>query len=108
MLASRAVPETWPIAADRAVLKDMTSRLIGRFVLAVERATGRHTVRATSCGTPRTSSCRWRLEPSARSSKAVAAHFVMYADERLALQEREREVIADLVGMIGGGTAYPS
>ena len=102
VLASGAVPETYGGSrADRAVLKDMTSRLIGRFVLAVEHATreahgeGNLVRHAADLIVP--------LETRAECAvlKAVAAHCVMYADERLALQEREREVIADLVGMIG-------
>lgn len=102
VLASGAVPERYTGSrADRAALKDMTSRLIGRFVLAVEQATraahgeGDLVRHAADLIVP--------METRAECAvlKAVAAHFVMYVDERVALMEHEREVIADLVELIG-------
>jgi dGTPase len=101
VLASGAVPEGYDGSRrDRAVLKDMTSRLIGRFVLAVEDATRaahgdgdlvRHEARLVV-----------PVETRAECSvlKAMAAHFVMNAEERVALMARERAVIADLVAMV--------
>ena len=100
VLASGAVPERHDGSRrDLAALKDMTSRLIGRFVLAVEVAT-------------RERHGEWDLvrheadlivpiETRAECAvlKAVAAHFVMYAEERVAIMAREREVIKDLVEM---------
>ena len=80
-----------------AALKDMTSRLIGRFVVEVERAT-----RAAHGDGPLT---RYRADlvvpDTARAEcamlKAVAAHFVMRADERLLIQADERGIIDSLV-----------
>ena len=36
--------------------------------------------------------------------KAVAAHFVMYAEERVELMADQREVVSDLVVGVPGGT----
>jgi dGTPase len=98
VLATGAVPETYDGSRPSlAALKDMTSRLIGRFVVSVERATReRHGPDALT---------RHRGElvvpRGARAEctvlKAVAAHYVMYAAERVALHARQREVVAELV-----------
>ena len=82
---------------DLAGLKDMTSRIIGRFVQSVEEATReRHGPGAlvrheadlvVPVGT--------RAECAVL--KAVAAHFVMNVAERVELMVGERAVIADLV-----------
>ncbi|MDQ2796301.1 MAG: deoxyguanosinetriphosphate triphosphohydrolase [Actinomycetota bacterium] len=82
---------------DLAALKDMTSRLIGRFVLWVEQAT-----RARHGDGPLTRYNAHLVVPDevraeASVLKAVAAHFVMFADERVAVMERQREVVVDLV-----------
>ena len=80
-----------------AALKDMTSHLIGRFVGAVEHATRdehgprpltRHGGRLV---VPRGSRAECAV------LKAVAAHFVMHAAERVALYARQRDVVAGLV-----------
>jgi dGTPase len=98
VLASGAVPETHDGSRQSlAALKDMTSRLIGRFAVAVEVATrARHgdgplTRHAASLVVPREA----RAETVVL--KAVAAHFVMHAAERVALYEAQREVVAELV-----------
>lgn len=81
---------------DRAVLKDMTSQLIGRFVGSVEDATRQ----------------RWGPEPLSRYAadlviptgiraecavlKGVAAHFVMFTDERAPLLADQRQIVKDL------------
>ena len=101
VLASGAVPQRYDGSRqDRAALKDMTSRLIGRFVLAVEVATraafgdGDLVRHEAGLVVP--------VETRAECSvlKAVAAHFVMNAEERVAVMARERAVIADLVAMV--------
>ena len=103
LLATGAVPTRYDGSrADRAVLKDMTSRLIGRFVQAVEHATrGAH---GDGDLVRHEADLVVPLETRAECSvlKAVAAHFVMYAQERVAIMEREREVVADLVAMVAG------
>ncbi|MEI2765603.1 MAG: deoxyguanosinetriphosphate triphosphohydrolase [Dermatophilaceae bacterium] len=83
--------------ADLAALKDLTSRLIGRFVYAVEVATRE----------------RWGTGPLTRYAadlvipqqvraecvllKAVAEHYVMRSDERVAAGAWQGEVIETLV-----------
>ena len=98
LLATGAVPTTYDASRPAlAALKDMTSHLIGRFVTAVEQATRaehgpqpltRHTGRLV---VPRDSRAECAV------LKAVAAHFVMHAAERVALYARQRDVIAGLV-----------
>jgi dGTPase len=102
VLATEAVPSRYDgTRRDRAVLKDMTSRLIGRFVLAVEEATRE----AHGAGdlVRHEAGLVVPLETRAECAvlKAVAAHFVMNAEERVALMARERELIGDLVAMVG-------
>ncbi|WP_226346079.1 deoxyguanosinetriphosphate triphosphohydrolase [Agilicoccus flavus] len=83
--------------AGLAALKDMTSRLIGRFVLAAEQATlaafgpGPHTRYDADVVVP----AEARAECAVL--KALAAHFVMRSPDRVDLMERERGVVADLV-----------
>jgi len=80
-----------------AGLKDMTSRLVGRFVLAVEDAThDRH-----GPGPLTRYDARLVVPDEVRAEasvlKAVANHFVMFADERRSVMLRQREVVAELV-----------
>ncbi len=83
--------------ASLAALKDMTSRLIGRFVLAVERATrsryGPQPLARYDAGLviPRATWAECVL------FKALAARFVMLAPERLDAQGRQTEVVEALV-----------
>jgi dGTPase len=98
VLASGAVPTAYDGSrADRAALKDMTSRLIGRFVLAVERATreahgdGLLTRYAANLVVPDTTRGECAV------LKAVAAHFVMNAEERVPVMADQRRVVRDLV-----------
>jgi dGTPase len=84
--------------AALAALKDMTSGLIGRFVHAVEVATRRQ-----HGSEPLTRYAAQLVVPTETRAecavlKGVAGHFVMFADERVALLERQRAVLADLVG----------
>jgi dGTPase len=98
VLASGAVPARYDGSRhDRAALKDMTSRLIGRFVLAVELAT-----RERHGGGDLTRYAADLVVPDETRAecavlKAVAAHFVMYAEERITVMARQREVVHDLV-----------
>ncbi len=99
VLASGVVPERHDGSrASLAALKDMTSRLIGRFALAVERATrerhgdGPLTRHAASLVVPD------EVRAETVVLKAVAAHYVMHAAERVAVYETQREVLAELVG----------
>ncbi|WP_153395367.1 deoxyguanosinetriphosphate triphosphohydrolase [Ornithinicoccus halotolerans] len=79
-----------------AVLKDMTSRLIGRFVTAVEAATraehgeGVLTRYAADLVVPDTA----RAETAVL--KATVARFVMLSDERRRVMDWQRTVVADL------------
>ena len=75
----------------------MTSRLIGRFVVAVEDATrerhgpGPLTRHHGDLVVPRGSRAECAV------LKAVAAHHVMYAAERVHVYTTQREVVAELV-----------
>ena len=98
VLATGAVPDTYDGSRPAlAALKDMTSHLIGRFVVAVEEATrerhgpGPLTRHGGSLVVPRASRAECAV------LKAVAAHFVMFAAERVALHARQRDVVAELV-----------
>ncbi|WP_374969725.1 deoxyguanosinetriphosphate triphosphohydrolase [Terrabacter sp. BE26] len=98
LLDSGALPTAYDGSrSDLARLKDMTSRLIGRFVLSVEVATrDRHGPGPL---------CRYEADlvvpddTRAECSvlKAVANHFVMTAEERLAVMSTQRDVVRDLV-----------
>ena len=98
VLATGAVPTAHDGSRrDLAALKDMTSRLIGRFVHAVELATrerhgdGDLTRYGADLVVPDTT----RAEVAVL--KAVAAHFVMYAEERVEVMSGQRAVVKDLV-----------
>ncbi len=82
---------------DLAALKDMTSRLIGRFVQSVEVAT-----RAKHGEGPLTRYAADLVIPNdARAEcavlKATAAHFVMFTDERQSVMGGQRAQIRELV-----------
>lgn len=83
--------------ASLAALKDMTSRLIGRFVSTVESSTReRHgsgvlTRYAADLVVPD------RIRAETAVLKATAAHFVMRSHERRDLMDRQREIVDDLV-----------
>jgi dGTPase len=98
VLATGAVPTAYDGSRrDLAALKDMTSRLIGRFVLAVEVATrqrhgaGDLTRYAADLAVPDVTRAECAV------LKAVAAHFVMYAEERVEVMAGQRAVVKDLV-----------
>lgn len=83
---------------DLAALKDMTSRLIGRFVHTVELATrDRH---GTGVLTRYAADLVVPDEVRAETAvlKATAAHFVMLTEARRSVLDHQREVVRDLVG----------
>jgi dGTPase len=98
LLASGAVPAAYDGSrAGLASLKDMTSRLIGRFVQAVEQATReRHGPGdLTRFGADLIVPDATRAESSVL--KAVANHFVMTTDERMVVLAGQRDVVRGLV-----------
>ena len=98
ILATGAIPARFDGSRnDLAALKDMTSRIIGRFVLAVELATReRHGPGPLS---------RYEAdlvvpdETRAECAvlKAVANQFVVTTQDQMALKERQRHLLGDLV-----------
>lgn len=97
LLATGAVPTAYDGSREAlAGLKDMTSRIIGRFVHAAETATravhgpgdlGRYEARLV---VPEDSLAEVAV------LKAVAAHFVMFSGERAGEYLHQRQVVADL------------
>jgi dGTPase len=96
---------SWPQApydgsrASLAALKNLTSDLIGRFCGAVQQATfaasdGPMVRYRADLVVPE----RTRLEITLL--KGVAAHYVMQADDRVAEQARQRELLAELVAAL--------
>jgi dGTPase len=98
LLATGAVPQRFDGSrGDLAGLKDMTSRLIGRFVLAVEVAT--REAHGEGALIRHQADLIVPVESRAECAvlKAVAAHFVMNVQDRLDIQADERDVIDALV-----------
>ncbi|EWT03413.1 deoxyguanosinetriphosphate triphosphohydrolase [Intrasporangium oryzae NRRL B-24470] len=98
LLASGVLPAAYDGSRGAlAALKDMTSRLIGRFVLVVELATReRHGPGdLTRFGADLVIPDEARAECSVL--KAVANHFVMTTDERLGILSGQRDVVRALV-----------
>jgi dGTPase len=96
---------SWPSAPydgsrrSLAALKNLTSDLIGRFCGAVQHATfatgdGPFLRYAADLVVPE----QTRLEIAVL--KGVAAHYVMRADDRVALMERQRQLLAELVALL--------
>src|SRR5699024_6918243 len=97
LLATGAVPDSHDGSrASLAALKDMTSRLIGRFVHAAETATRP----AHGEGPPGRSDAPLVVPADSRAEvavlKAVAAHFVMFSGERDEEYTFQRRVVGDL------------
>jgi dGTPase len=104
-LSALTAVDSWPEAAydgsrrSLAALKNLTSDLIGRFCGAVQEATF-----ATASGP----FVRYRANLVVPEQtlvemavlKGIAAHYVMQADDRLALMSRERELISELVAAL--------
>jgi len=98
LLASGLVPAAYDGSrADRAALKDMTSQLIGRFVLAVELATRERHGDGPLARYDSTLVVPDETRAECAVLKAVAAHFVMHALDRVEVLARQRVVITDLV-----------
>jgi dGTPase len=99
----------WPeVAYDgsrqaQAALKNLTSDLIGSFCTSVERAThdkygdGPLSRYSAELVVPR------ETATAIAALKGVAAHYVMRADDRVALLGRQREVLAELVAALRHG-----
>ena len=81
----------------QAALKNLTSDLIGRFCTAVQNAT--HEKYGTGTLTRYDADLVVPRETALAigALKGVAAHYVMRADDRVAVHATQREVIADLV-----------
>ncbi len=97
LLASGVLPAAYDGSrGSLAGLKDMTSRLIGHFVLVVEQATrDRHGPgELTRFGADLVVPDGLRAECSVL--KAVANHFVMTTGERLAVMAEQRDVVRSL------------
>ena len=96
------LPE-WPTTsydgsrAERAVLKSLTSALIGRFANAAER----FTVEVWGGGPLTRFGADLEVPNDTRDEitvlKSIAAHYVMRADDRARLLERQRELLQALV-----------
>jgi len=107
--ATLAALGSWPTAsydgsrAAQAALKNLTSDLIGRFCTSVQEATRRAygagplTRHAGDLVLPRDTTLAIAV------LKGIAAHYVMRADDRVALLDRQREVLAELVEALTGG-----
>jgi dGTPase len=102
---------SWPGAAydgsrrAQAALKNLTSDLIGRFCTSVQHAThdkygtGALTRYAADLVVPRETAV------AIGALKGIAAHYVMRADERVAVLATQREVVAELVATLREGPA---
>jgi dGTPase len=83
-----------------AALKDMTSQLIGRFCMATQHAT--HEAYGAGVLTRYAADLVVTRELALEISvlKGIAAHYVMRSDERLALLDRQRTVMHELVAAL--------
>ncbi len=98
LLAADAVPSSFDGSrADLARLKDLTSRLIGRFVLVVEQATRERHGPGALCRFEADLVVPDDLRAECSVLKAIANHFVMTTDVRLAVMAEQRDVVRDLV-----------
>ena len=98
-LARRAVRrEPPPLAA----LKNLTSDLIGRFCGAVAGGDVRARRRAVRALPRRPGRARRRPRREIGVLKGIAAHYVMQADDRVAADVRQRELLAELVEALAG------
>jgi dGTPase len=98
LLASGAVPTAYDGSrSDLARLKDMTSRLIGRFVSVVEHATRERHGPGELCRYEADLVVPDDTRAECSVLKAIANHFVMTTDERLSVMSGQRDVVRDLV-----------
>ncbi|MEI5674481.1 MULTISPECIES: deoxyguanosinetriphosphate triphosphohydrolase [unclassified Nocardioides] len=105
VLAGLRTQESWPTTSydgsrrGQAALKNLTSDLIGRFCGAAQHATfaagdGPFARYEADLVVPE----RTRLEIAVL--KGIAAHYVMQAEDRIALMVRQRELVAELVAVL--------
>jgi dGTPase len=105
-IGSLSAPEAWPRTPydgsrrGLGALKNLTSELIGRFCTEVENAT-----REVYDARPLTRYAADLVVPSGTALaiaalKGIAAHYVMRADDRVAILGRQRQVVADLLGRL--------
>jgi dGTPase len=106
VLDGLAAIDGWPQAPydgtrrAQAALKNLTSDVIGRFCGSVQEATfaqegSGHWVRHQGdLVVPEQTGVEIGL------LKGIAAHYVMQADDRVALMKRQRELVAELVGLL--------
>lgn len=98
----RAV-DSWPRAPydgsrrSLAAIKNLTSDLIGRFCDSVQRATFAATDGAPLVRHRADLVVPGRTDVEIGVLKGIAAHYVMQADDRVALMERQRQLVAELV-----------
>ncbi|MGW5238200.1 deoxyguanosinetriphosphate triphosphohydrolase [Monashia sp. NPDC004114] len=98
LLASGAVPTAYDGSRhDLSRLKDMTSRLIGHFVLVVEKATRDKHGPGDLCRFEADLVVPDETRAECSVLKAVANHFVMTTDERLRVLSEQRDVVRALV-----------
>lgn len=106
-LARLRALEEWPAGRyrggrhDLGVLKSLTSALIGRFVLSA-----RHATRSAYGTGPLTRYAATLVVPAGTGAeiavlKAVVAHFVMRADDRISQLRQQRDVVGGLVSALG-------
>ncbi len=101
LLATGVVPEAFDGSrGSLAVLKDMTSKLVGRFVHTAETAT--REVHGPANLARYQAELVVPLESRAEVAvlKSVAAHFVMRADDRADVYDHQRVVIEELVAAV--------
>jgi dGTPase len=98
VLASGAVPTAYDGSrGDLARLKDMTSRLIGHFVLVVERATRERHGPGQLCRFEADLVVPDDTRAECSVLKALANHFVMTTEERLLVMAGQRDVVRAVV-----------
>ena len=98
VLASGAVPTAYDGSrGDLARLKDMTSRLIGHFVLVVEQATRERHGPGQLCRFEADLVVPDDTRAECSVLKAIANHFVMTTDERLTVMAGQRDVVRAVV-----------
>ena len=85
-----------------AAIKNLTSDLIGRFCGSVQQATFARRAAGRRCATGPTWSSPSSTGVEIGVLKGIAAHYVMQADDRVALMKRQRELVAELVELLLG------
>jgi dGTPase len=98
ILATGAIPSGFDGSRNAlAALKDMTSGIIGRFVLAVEVATRERYGPGPLCRYEANLVVPSETRAECAVLKAVANQFVVTTDSQMVLKAQQREVLAELV-----------